>query len=207
MNARAVGPSSLTELETAVWRELARAPRDKHHEWRNLVLATTDGEVGDARTVVLREVDAQSKRLMVFTDQRSAKVQQMLDHPQGTLVMWSARLGWQLRCRVTLTVEFSGLAVSSRWARVMLSPAAQDYLSPLPPGAALTQKASPSNDGTSTDAVPPDDAHARLQTVDHPRAHFAVVHAQVQSLDWLELRANGHRRALLTGTDSRWIQA
>jgi pyridoxamine 5'-phosphate oxidase len=53
----------------------------------------------------------------------------------GTLLAWSERLGWQLRLRVALAVETEGLGVSSRWARLKMSPAAHDYLSPLPPGA------------------------------------------------------------------------
>ncbi len=124
--------ASLPEIEAAVWRELSRVPTDRQHPWRTPVLATTDGDIGDARTLVVREVSADQKLITVYTDQRSAKVAQLSAHPVGTLVMWSPSLGWQLRCRVKLTLETAGLAVSSRWARIKLSPAAQDYLSPLP---------------------------------------------------------------------------
>ena len=48
----------LTEIETAIWAELCTAVRDKAHPWRLGVLATTDGHEADARTVVLREIDA-----------------------------------------------------------------------------------------------------------------------------------------------------
>jgi hypothetical protein len=98
----------------------------------------------------------------------------MQQQPAGTLLAWCARLGWQLRLRVRLQVHTSGLAVSSRWARLKMTPAAQDYLSPLPPGAPL-ERPLPER-GT--------------------REHFAVVSAQVQSIDWLELHADGHRRAV-----------
>ena len=88
---------------------------------------------------------------------------------------WAGSCG----CGCGWTVQTSGLAVSSRWARLKLSPAAQDYLSPLPPGAPLT--AAPSRPQPDRDS----------------RSHFAVVQAQVQAMDWLELRPGGHRRALL----------
>ena len=93
---------SLTEIEAAVWIELARSVRDKQHAWRTPVLATTDGELGDARVVVLREASPDDKRLLVYTDHRSAKAAQLAAHPLGTLVMWSPSLGWQLRCKVRL---------------------------------------------------------------------------------------------------------
>ena len=135
----------------------------------------------------LREVDPLAKTLCVFTDQRSPKVAQLLSHPLGTLVMWSAPLGWQLRCRVRLALEDDGLAVSSRWAHVKLSPAAQDYLSPEPPGAPLASSAAPSHTAVA-------------------RTNFAVIVAQVLSIDWLELHPEGHRRAQFDAAGARWLQ-
>jgi hypothetical protein len=178
---------TLAEIEAALWRELTRAPRDKHHDWRTPVLATVDGSSADARTVVLREVDAPTKTLRLFTDARSPKVAQLLAHPQGTLLAWSARLSWQLRLRVTLHVETDGLALASRWARLKLSPAAQDYLSPLAPGSAL--------DGQAAMPAP----------VVHDRGHFALISAEVRAIDWLELHAEGHRRALFDADGARWL--
>jgi pyridoxine/pyridoxamine 5'-phosphate oxidase len=118
-------------IEDALWRG-ARAPHDPQHPWHTPVLATTDGDVGDARTIVLRDVDAVRRRLTIFTDARSPKVAQLTAHPLGTLVFWSPALGWQLRLRVRLEAQRDGLAISSHWARLKLSPAAHDYLSALP---------------------------------------------------------------------------
>ena len=108
------------------------------------------------------------------------------------LVLWSPALGWQLRLRVALSLETSGLRVSSRWAKLKLTPAAQDYLSPMAPGTALN----PSTPGTALDAPAPER---------QSREHFAVLAAQVQSVDWLELHAQGHRRALFSAAGAAWI--
>jgi len=174
---------TLPGIEAAVWAELAAALREKHHGWRLGVLATTDGEIGDARTIVLRDVERETRSLIFYTDARSPKVRQFDAHPLGTLVLWSPNLGWQLRLRVSLSQQSSGLAVSSRWARLKMTPAAQDYLSPLPPGSPLAHP-SPER-GT--------------------REFFAVVSAQVTAIDWLELHADGHRRALFDASGQRWL--
>lgn len=179
--------ASLPAIQATVWDELARCIGDKDHPWRTPVLATVAGDAADARTVVLREVDARHKQLLIYTDERAGKVAQLLHHPLGTLVMWSPTLGWQLRCRVRLTLEMSGLASSSRWARIKLSPAAQDYLSPLPPGAPLEDAAAPPREPVARD-------------------YFAVIDASVESLDWLELHADGHRRASFDHRGARWLQ-
>jgi hypothetical protein len=176
---------TLSEIETRLWLELQQAADTRGHDWRTMTLATHDGAMAHARTIVLREVDAKARALVFFSDARSAKVAQMRAHELGTLLCWSAGLGWQLRLSVRLAIETDGLAVSSRWARLKLSPAAQDYLSPLPPGSTL--------DGV----VEPQRAS---------RHHFAVVTAQVDAIDWLELHAEGQRRACFDAKGASWLQ-
>ena len=176
---------SLPEIEAALWHELVAAAQRGAHPWRNAVLATTDGEIGDARTVVLRSADSAKQRLTLFSDARAAKVAQMATHPLGTLVMWSPALSWQLRVRVRLQAHTDGLAVSSHWARLKLTAAAQDYLSVQAPGSALD---------------------AALQARGE-RAHFALIEADVQAIDWLELHPQGHRRARFADGQALWLQA
>ena len=192
---------TLAEIEAAVWHELRQAAADRRHEWHTPVLATVgpdaDGEpAGDARTVVLREVDADARRLIVYTDSRAGKVAQLRRYPGATLLMWSRQLGWQIRCRVLCEVVDDGLAVSSRWARIRLSPAAaQDYLGPQAPGAGLAARAE-AEPQPQPEPIP----------VVGQRACFAVVSGAVGRIDWLELHRDGHRRALLEGDDARWLQ-
>jgi pyridoxamine 5'-phosphate oxidase len=197
-----VSTERLTTLDAvldAVWRELALAVSDKkHHAWRTAVLATRDGETVDARTVVLREVKVKERQVLFYTDPRAGKVGQLLALPQGVLVLWSPQLGWQLRARVAMSVQTVGLDVTSRWARVKLSPAAQDYLSPLPPGARLGANL---GDITGTLGGEP-------HSISHPErgVFFGVVTAHISSLDWLELHPQGHRRARFDMDGAYWVQ-
>ncbi|MFN4114906.1 MAG: pyridoxamine 5'-phosphate oxidase, partial [Inhella sp.] len=118
-----------------------------------------------------------------YTDARSPKETQIKAQPQAALVAWCPALQWQLRLRLHVSIETDGLAVSSRWAQLRLRPQAQDYLSPLPPGAPL----------------------AGGEAVRDMRGHFALLRARVRQLDWLGLRADGHRRALFDATGARWL--
>ena len=179
---------SLPAIEAAVWRELGHAVRTKGHGWRLGVLATVDGDAADARSVVLRDLDAATHTLLMYTDARSPKARQIQTHPQGMLVLWSDKLGWQLRLTVSLTLETAGLRVSSRWAQLKLTPAAQDYLSPLPPGRVVGSV-------VGAAAVPERTS----------RDHFAVIAAHVEALDWLELHPQGHRRARFDAAGPAWL--
>ncbi len=186
----------LDEIEASIWSELEQSvavrPRpepgetDAHHphEWRVAVLATVDDGQADARSLVLREVDSAERRLVFYTDARSSKVRQIQQSPQGTLIFYSRKLGQQLRMQVRLNVETSGLAVSSRWARLQTSAGARDYLSVAAPGSPL-------------------DAPLSELGV---RGHFAMIEAMAETVDWLELHPDGHRRAVMDTTGSRWVQ-
>jgi hypothetical protein len=99
-------------------------------------------------------------------------------------VCWAPALGWQLRLRCEAEIAVDGLEVTSRWATIKHRPAAQDYLSPLAPGSVLA-------------------AHRGL--VDHPREHFGVVTLRVSAMDWLEVHAQGHRRAAFDAQGRRWL--
>ncbi len=184
---------SLAAIEAALWHELANAAHDVGHGWRRQVLATIaregDGEGGnggmaDARTLVLRELAAAERTLLFYTDARSAKAHQVAARPLGTLVAWCPVLSWQLRLRVRLALETEGLAVSSRWARLALTPAARDYLGPAAPGTPVDPEAAPH---------------------EVARTYFALLSAQVLAIDWLEIGQHAHRRAAFDAAGARWL--
>ena len=179
------------EIRPQIWKELGRASQDRHHEWRTPVLASVDPDgLPNARTVLLRQVDALAGQLTFYTDSRSPKVAQLQTQASAMLVFWSARLSWQLRVRVACSVITAGPEVEAIWQGVKQSAAASDYLSPEPPGAVLPQ-------GGSAEAV----------TVNSGvTAHsFAILRAQVLQMDWLELSHEGHRRAQLSANTWAWL--
>ena len=174
------------EIRQRIWTELQCATQDRHSQWRTPVLATVNKEgAPDARTVVLRHADAKLSCLHIYTDNRSPKVAELADQPNAMLVFWSKRLNWQLRVRVHMSVQTAGPQVDAVWDRVRQSAAAGDYLSAAVPGDALPDE----------QALPGDSAQAH---------HLAILVAQVQEIDWLELARSGHRRALLGADTWAW---
>lgn len=175
--------AELPLLREQCWRLLEQAVAEKGQGWRTPVLATSGPEGPEARTVVLRSVEVERSRLAIYCDSRSPKVAQLRADPRAVLVAWSAAWSCQLRLNVSIDVAESGLDVSSRWAQLSMTPAAQDYLAPLPPGSPL-------------DALLPKRAS---------REHFCVLWADVRAIDWLLLSQEGHRRARFDGQGARWL--
>ena len=182
------------EIRQRIWQELQRATQDRHSEWRTPVLATVSRQgAPDARTVVLRHADAKLSRLQIYTDSRSPKVAALADQPSAILVFWSKRLSWQLRVRVQMSVQIAGPQVEAVWDRVRQSAAAGDYLSAAAPGDVLPDEQA--DEQADQQALPEDPTRPH---------HLAILIAQVQEIDWLELARGGHRRALLGADTWAW---
>ncbi len=171
-------------LHQTLWSELEQAVTDREHGWRTPVLSTVDANgLPDARTVVLREADHTTQTLKVFTDQRSPKVAQLQDKPQVQLVFWCRNRQWQLRARASVTIDTSCDQVTDIWQRIRETAASSDYLTAGAPGSVLT------------DLAPlPADQHA-----------LCILVFKVQSLDWLMLSPQKHRRARLEHDTLIWL--
>ena len=76
----------LREIEAAVWRELAQCVDDRAHAWRVGVLATTDGEMAHARSVVLREWDAASRTQAASSRQTAVSTSRSTDRRGVSMV-------------------------------------------------------------------------------------------------------------------------
>jgi pyridoxamine 5'-phosphate oxidase len=175
------------DIRHQIWVELGRASQDRHHAWRTPVLATVAADgLANARTVVLRDVDAATDTLQIYTDARSAKVSELVNQPNALFVFWSKRLNWQLRVRVHMTVQATGPHVDAVLQHVKQSAAAGDYLGLAAPGTSMS-----SVTGTSS-----------VTSKEH---HLVVLIAQVLEMDWLELARTGHRRAKLMTDAWEWL--
>lgn len=175
---------SEVKIRRAIWEQLHCATIDRHHAWRLPVLANVDEHgLPQARTVVLREAQETCQRLMIYTDHRSPKASALAVNPSSVLVFWSKALSWQLRVSLSARIETRGERVEQAWETVVKTAAAADYLAPQTPGSPMP-------------------VHAG-EPAESPA--FAIIIANILSIDWLELGAEGHRRALLTPEEFQWL--
>ena len=175
------------DIRQRLWTELGRAAQDRHHAWRTPVLTTvSQSGLPNARTVVLRHADAKLTQLHFYTDARSPKVAELHDQANAMLLFWSKRLNWQLRVRARMEIHRSGPLIDAVWQRVSQSAAAGDYLAAHAPGSIASVDGASGKDATQ-------------------KHHLAVLIAQVQEIDWLELDRAGHRRAKLSADAWNWL--
>jgi hypothetical protein len=172
-----------------LWRMLRRASADRRHPWRVVALCTQGAGGPRARSVILRQVHEEERRLVFYTDRRSQKVDELAQCDRVALLCWDPRHQQQLRMTGQAMVTHSTDAVAAHWATVPQR-AQLDYASPLPPGSPLqdgpSPRAGPSAPGAATAPDPTNLLRAR--------GHFAVLQVRVCEMDFLELDRQAHQR-------------
>lgn len=84
---------TLPTLEQSSWQQLVTVLDSKPDEttapgFKTMTVASRTATGADARTVVLRKVDADRKYVWFHTDVRAAKVMQFEAFPDCTLLFW-----------------------------------------------------------------------------------------------------------------------
>lgn len=163
---------TLDGIDARVWQTLGRGVADRRSAARHPTFATVHDGQPEARTVVLRAIDAAARRLDIHTDAFSAKIKSLLSNPKAEVHIWDQGQKLQLRLQVEVTI-LSGASVADLWAKVP-DPSRQSYGTYPPPG------------------TPIPDALAYTKPADP--AAFAVLRCIVQAVDVVHL-GDMHRRA------------
>jgi len=180
-------------IEADCWSLLQAAVQDKSCGWRLPVLATcANGELRQ-RTVVLRKIDAHSRRLFVHTDLRSPKCNCIRSNSDVSWLFYDATRHVQLQLTGRATIHTDDDVADRIWHDEAES-SLRGYLAPYVPG---TERPAPETNL-------PNAVRQRIpdrSELTSARANFAVISCVVGAADWLLLRPDGNLRARFTYED------
>jgi pyridoxamine 5'-phosphate oxidase len=173
------------------WAKLARGVADRRSRFRTPALATIglDG-APQVRTVVLRGCDAAARTLRFQSDRRSSKFSELKRMPATALHFYDPEEKLQLRVAGRADVYTDEDIARAAWASSQVMSRAGYTQGPAPgvpldyPTAIPQLAGVPDGDMTGFD-------------------NFAVVVIIVQSIEWLYLGSQGHRRARFTWNEGR----
>lgn len=173
-------PDHANDLDACLaeaFRLLTRAVADRRSPFRTLNVATIAADGAPVcRTVVLRGVDVPARALSVHTDRRSAKIAELAHDPRIAVHGYDPGAKIQLRMAGMASVHHDDALADQAWARSLPMSRACYAIDPAP--------------GTPIAAPMPAPHDAP-----HGRENFSVIVVELQSLEWLWLAAQGHRRA------------
>ncbi|ORM79987.1 pyridoxamine 5'-phosphate oxidase family protein [Pantoea eucrina] len=179
----------------AIWQKLTHAVSARSPFTLMQLASVAENAQPKIRTIVLRDFSLAPASLLFTTDVRSAKVQEMRDNPQVSLLGWDVENSFQLRLEGKAGCVDEGELRRTVWQK--LRPAAQQlFYSPDSPGEILDDP----------DALR--SGHASASLADPPE-NFALIRIMIERVESLDVSSEPHQRRefLLraNGWTGRWL--
>ncbi len=189
---------TLDDIEADIARRVTRAAKDRKSPMHTPVVVTSDV---DARVMVLRSYDAQTRTLRFHTDTRAPKVAAIAADPAMAVLLYDKGAKIQIRARGVGRVESDSVTAQRAWDNGT-NFARRCYLGD---GPGTASESATSGLPGEFEGVEPSDE--QLITA---RENFAVLMVELKQFDWLYLAHTGHVRAQFELDESgewsqRWV--
>jgi len=189
----------LSTVEINCWGMLSTAVSDRKHPMRSMVVGSVAGSMAQIRTVVLRKVEIETKRIYFHTDIRSSKIEDIKFTGQLSWLAYDQTLRTQIRlCGPTVLHHGDGIA-KAQW-NLTHHHSRRNYLLPEGPGKNETEDFKIVKDKLSDFSYTLEESEAGFQ-------NFVVVETTVEKLDWYYAHHTGNRRAGFTYANGSLIHA
>ena len=190
MKKNATESDALDGILDQVWHMLRRGVTHSRDPFHYPVLGTM-GEVGcRMRTVILRQFSLPDRVLVCHTDSRAPKFKEIEDCSNVIWLFYHPKKQIQLRITGKASLHMDDQFADDQWTETKIT-SRLNYCAVQPPGTTVESPMSRLPDFL-LNKVP-----TLVNTV-KGRKYFAVIACKIQSIDWLELRMIGNRRALFT---------
>lgn len=195
MATRPPPPAFYDDLDASLemaWQLWGRGTVDRHSAFHAPVVTSVDA-IGSpqARTMILRAVDRDTRTMRFHTDVRSAKINHWQRKSRVCILGYDASKKIQLRVNGLVTLHTTDTVANDAWNNSRPESHVA-YSVKIAPGSMVD---------TPSGAPQPNEAG---------RENFAVVVVNIDSLEWIYLSAEGNRRAIFTWNDgvlkSNWLQ-
>lgn len=189
-----VTKNSLNSLEKDIWNRLLTGALGYKDPFHNPVVANTNANAVNMRTVVLRKVWPDKKQLAFHTDIRSGKWKELQKHDNISWVFYDAAAGLQIRLAGFATLHQEDSIADEAWNASNLN-SRKIYLGENGPSVKVT---------LPTSGLPAafDLKDPSINESIAGRKNFGIIITTVNWMDWLWLNGNGHRRAGFTYNDN-----
>lgn len=182
---------TLSEIFTDCWARLLYGSIMADHAFHTAVVGTQLDTDVNLRTVVLRSIEPDKKQVLFYTDNRSAKMEEINGNPKVSWLFYDQKEGVQIRLSGDAGIHHGDELAAYHWGKVHES-GKKSYLA-IP--------------GPSTGINEPGDGLEYLNSDTDLEAgyeNFAVIVTDVNFIEWLSLKSSGHRRAQFKLVADNW---
>ena len=180
-----------------IWLNLEQAVKDRQHDYHNVTFSNLkkNNQVS-SRTVILRNFNKKENYLTFHTDIRSPKINEIHYNSKCQILFYSKRLKEQLRIKVLSSVQHNNLIAKKAWDKTQFM-SRKCYLTSYPPGTEINKP---------SDGIPKYLKGKEPQKNESEMGfmNFSVIINYIESIDWLFLSSQGHKRLLFYKLSGKW---
>ena len=177
--------NNIDEIPNLVFLELSRAASKKKHPFKNVVLTTINEKNPKSRWVVFRKL-THNKNLLIYTDFRSKKIQELRKNLKCGLLFYQNKQGLQVHFNASCTIHHNNEFTKKYWQFIAGS-SSENYTTVYPPSTAINTIC---------------DGH-RIDKNLNDR-YFSIIEFYPSEMSVLQLSREGHIRANFIKVDNNW---
>ena len=167
---------TLENVRENISNNLSEGVKNRRSDFRTFTLCTS-GEFPAGRTVVLRGYDSVNGVITLHTNYHAEKINDLNMNPNVCCVFYSKGMKIQIRCFGRAVINHKNDRSSQAWAK--MSDMSKECYFQLP------------NPGERIERY--DDFSKKI--IDENSEAFSVIDVDIEKIDWLYLKREGHRRA------------
>lgn len=199
MKADATQEMDLVTVENRCWQMLSDAVGDRKHPMRTMVVGSVSGSMAQIRTIVLRKVEKETRKIYFHTDLRSSKIDDIKVTGQLSWLAYDPAQRTQIRLCGTTILHHCDTIAQAQW-NLTQHHSRRNYLLPEGPGKIHA------DDFKSVEQQLSDFSYT-LEESEAGFKNFVVVETTVEKLDWYYAHHTGNRRAGFSYENGSLIQA
>lgn len=190
--------NNLSAIEQTVWSLLSEGVKSYKNPFHFGTVANIQAGMPELRTVILRKVLEEEKKLFFHTDIRAPKVHFIQKNPAISWLFYDENSRLQLRMQASAMVHFNNEVAKQGWAASALSSKLTYSISNAP--------------GTKLEApinVDINEKNPSSELIDFANSHFTVIETCIHRLDVVFLHHRGNRRVIVDYATKElyWAQA
>jgi len=179
--------TTLSEIESKCWQMLLKGVNDRNNLMHQAVVSNVEGITSIMRTVILRRVDSQTKKLYFHTDFRSLKVAAIQNTGILSWLFYDQTQRTQIRLSGSTIVHHKDEYCRTHWDKTPHH-SRRSYMFQTAPSTPLTSEDYGMSDKLIT-------FNYTLEESEIGFNHFAVVETSVDWLEWYFTHHTGNKRA------------
>jgi len=179
--------TTLSEIESNCWQMLLKGVNDRNNLMHQAVVSNVQGNTSIMRTVILRRVDSQTKKLYFHTDFRSLKVAAIQNTGILSWLFYDQTQRTQIRLSGSTIVHHKDEYCRTHWDKTPHH-SRRSYMFQTAPSTPLTSEDYGMSDKLIT-------FNYTLEESEIGFNHFAVVETSVDWLEWYFTHHTGNKRA------------